>query len=271
MYLAEASPLELWPPSYPTGWSSGSTRSPGATGSRPSRTRTCSCSGASARRCCATRVPRSRTCCPTRCARCCSPRARPRQTSQKGSGAARSSCSPSARPAAIPFEQLRSQLDAVAGELVEAIMEAMRDLGLACACPAGARAGRGGAAAGERAGALAVERQPEVATLLHAVVRIDDAAGQSCCGCSTAPARATRSASDLAAAGGPSSRRSSSTPTCARWASSACCTSRRRKHSLRRGALRAWRDASARAEIGVRRAGRTLRPPPNPCGSGLLA
>ena len=45
----------------PKGSSSGSTRSPTATGSRASSTRTCCCSGVSARRCSATRATRSRT------------------------------------------------------------------------------------------------------------------------------------------------------------------------------------------------------------------
>ena len=213
-----------------TAWSSSSTRSPAATASRASSTRTCCCSGASARRCSATRASRSPT------------RLRPRH-------AAHAVCSPRARPSdGRCLEGLRrraQQLLADArprGAAVRGAARAARrrrrraargDHGRDARArdrparrPAGARARRGGAAAGERAGALA-DRAPARGHDAAARGGADRrrAWARSCCGCSTAPATATRSAATSPPRAAPSSRRSSSTSTCARWASSACCTS----------------------------------------------
>ena len=85
-----------------------------------------------------------------------------------------------ARPRALPFEELRARLgeDVEPEALLEAIMDAMREFGIGPRVDPPAR----GLVAGERprASALArwqIARQPEVTTLLHAVVRIDDEAG----------------------------------------------------------------------------------------------
>ena len=109
-----------------------------------------------------------------------------------------------ARPDAIPFEELRAALDADADELVEAIMDAMRELAIGPRVAPPARA----LVPGERplASALArwqIERQPEVTTLLHAVVRIDDEAGQTLLRLLDGTRTREEICRDLAAAGGP--------------------------------------------------------------------
>jgi len=111
-----------------------------------------------------------------------------------------------ARPRALPFEELRAGLgdDVEPEALLEAIMDAMREFGIGPRVDPPAR----GLVAGERprASALArwqIARQPEVTTLLHAVVRIDDQAGQTLLGLLDGTRDREQIRRDLAAAGGP--------------------------------------------------------------------
>ena len=109
-----------------------------------------------------------------------------------------------ARPEVLPFEELRARLDADADELSEAIMEAMRDFQIGPRVAPPPRA----LVAGERprVSALArwqIQRQPEVTTLLHAVVRIDDEAGKTLLGLLDGTRTRDEIRRDFAAAGGP--------------------------------------------------------------------
>ena len=108
------------------------------------------------------------------------------------------------RPAVLPFDELRERLGASDDELLEAIMEGMRGLTIGPRVEPPAR----GLVPGDRplASALArwqIERQPEVSTLLHGMVLIEDQLSQVLLRLLDGTRDRDEIRRDFAAAGGP--------------------------------------------------------------------
>ena len=193
VYLAEASPLEPAAALRRAGARSGSGRSPRATGSCASSSRTCCCSGASAgvvdmlchegTEVAARRVRNAPLA-------CCSPRSTRRSVPVPAARSAQELLADGA-PGASRSRSSRGRLDVGPVRPVEAIAgRRVRDRPRVDRRRAASRR----APDGERLGALADRPQPEVTTLLHAVVRLDESEPDRCSACSTARARARRSA-----------------------------------------------------------------------------